>query len=66
MDIENPKAVPRFVIGIPLCLSELYIIACGRYGAFADNQASTFVECIHMQVRVFCNTEINLYFELWQ
>ena len=47
MDIENPKAVPRFVIGIPLYLSELYVIACGRYGAFADNQASTFVEYIY-------------------
>jgi hypothetical protein len=29
MDIENPKAVPRFVIGILLYLSELYVIACG-------------------------------------
>jgi hypothetical protein len=47
MDIENPKAVPRLVIGIPLYLSELYVIECGRYGAFADSQASTFVECIY-------------------
>jgi len=43
MDIENPKAVPRLVIGIPLYLSELYVIACGRYGAFADNQASQHI-----------------------